>query len=487
MAENNVFRSASSKQSNWMRVNRIPLIVVAWYFLGVLHWYVFLNGGQLDYAHSDWYRQQYYFIAIQNAVRTMKIPYHLSLSIQNTDQFFSNPEVILSPQIFLLAFLTVKQFIMFNVMLMYSIGFIGCLLIRRHYRLGAYSFSALFLLFHFNGYITSHISVVHGGWFGYFFLPFFVFYLLQFIEQDKFSLSILLKMSLVLFGIGMQGGYHIYIWSLIFLLLLVIGNIKFLKPVLYVVISSFLLLAVRLIPAQFVNWPRPEYVGGYPNWQTLWSALVDIKLHSAIVETMWSYKWKYPLSWWEVDAFISIIGVGFLLYFGIYPYVKRWRDLEDHRFASLLFPLCGLFFLSMVDFWRIFTLFPIPYLQVVMQSQRLPTRFIVLPLVVLSTIAVIYFEGWLKTVSQIKSMKSLLNALLILWTLFMLNHSYAWRMYVLEFDMGVHKIEDVQLIDKINLSYINAFNISFLVSAISFIFFLVSIFLLSRKEKRTIM
>ena len=77
-------------------------------------------------------------------------------------------------------------------------------MLRRRYHLDALSFAVFFVLFNFNGYITARMEVGHTMWCGYFLLPFFSLYLLEWLEESG-SLMPALKMAMVLFGMLLLG------------------------------------------------------------------------------------------------------------------------------------------------------------------------------------------------------------------------------------------------------------------------------------------
>jgi len=67
---------------------------------------------------------------------------------------------------------------------------VGLLLIRHRYRLGLAPFTLLFLLFNFNGFITSHLAVGHSMWFGYFLLSFAALFILEMLEEQSFAAAL---------------------------------------------------------------------------------------------------------------------------------------------------------------------------------------------------------------------------------------------------------------------------------------------------------
>ena len=111
---------------------------------------------------------------MREVIAEHRIPYHVGLCWHDTNKFMALPEVQLTPQVLLLPFMDTGTFVVFNVCLVYAVGYWGCLLIRRKYQLSLFSFTGLFLLFNFNGYVVARMGVGHMMWLAYFFLPHFV-------------------------------------------------------------------------------------------------------------------------------------------------------------------------------------------------------------------------------------------------------------------------------------------------------------------------
>ena len=136
--------------------------LVCLFVLGLFLWGQFFNWGDIPYDFHDWAEVNAPRMAfIGDAVRNGKLPLHMpdSSALRGvTDRFMVIPDVILSPQVVLLAFMSVGTFVLIDVWLLYSIGFLALLWFRRKYSLSITVFSVIFLLFNFNGHILSHIQ-----------------------------------------------------------------------------------------------------------------------------------------------------------------------------------------------------------------------------------------------------------------------------------------------------------------------------------------
>ena len=189
------------------------LVLASIFFVGVLHWAIFFNFGNLPFSGLDtWPQEEYYYSVLRSSVQDRAIPYFVSPARRDarnitsrgtstgqkpvnplhgdlfyeTDtsllyvfieqqwqpwelhsvRFLGIPETVMSPQILLLPLTGLGNFVLINTLIMYSLGFIGCLLVRKRFQLSLLPFVFLFLLFNFNGHITSHLSVGHTMWLG---------------------------------------------------------------------------------------------------------------------------------------------------------------------------------------------------------------------------------------------------------------------------------------------------------------------------------
>src|SRR5579864_240116 len=120
---------------SWVRSRRLrsvlPLAIL--YILGLVHWEFFFDHGQILFESHDWPKEYKYYSILRDAIRTGTLPYHVSESeaLHGTDRFLAIPETNLSPQILLLPLMDTGRFYIWNVWILYSTGFVGCLLLRK--------------------------------------------------------------------------------------------------------------------------------------------------------------------------------------------------------------------------------------------------------------------------------------------------------------------------------------------------------------------
>lgn len=414
-----LFRGQASRA--WAWINR--LWAGGLYFLGVFHWVYFLNSGNVPFDLHDWTQTGPYYYFLRQAIRHGQLPLHISSTLIPTDRYIARPDTLLSPQALLLYFLQPGPFMLANVLVMFTIGFAGLLLIRKRYHLHPVAFTSLFLLFNFNGHITAHLAVGHSEWVGYFLLPFFVYLALQGIEQGgKVSWKWVLLISLALFSIFLQGAFHFFLWCLIFLLGLGLFFPQYASMAVKAILAGVLLSLVRILPpaVEYLQ-GGPAFISGFISVTDLVSALA-VLIHPAEALTG-PFK---SLPGWEVDTYVGLLGLAFLAFFGIY---RTWRRQE--ALSALFAPVGLLAFLSIGKVYLPIASLPLP----LVDSERVPSRFLILPVVVLSVLAAIQLQRFFDE----RGANGLRPRLLWLALLFLLGHdllqhSRVWRvtnMYLL--------------------------------------------------------
>ena len=395
------------------------------YCAGVLHWLFFFNFGRFPLAAFDWPKEHGYLSILRQALVNGTVPFHVSTVFQTTDRFLALPETLLSPQIALLPFLSPQAFIVINTLILYSAGFIGCLLIARRYRMSAPVFATLFLLFNFNGYITSHLSVGHFMWLGYFLLPFFCLLLLELVETPG-RLSTSVKLSFLLFVMNLQGAFHIFVWCAVFMAFLGAAQRSARRQILIALGLGAAASAFRLIPAALTFYHKGYpfvFISAYPTIAHFCDAL--IVLHGP------GYcPFAMKMGWWEFDAYVSAIGALFLGYFGLYARAYPGSRLRHLTYRAFDLPLVAMFLLSVGILYPLIAKLPVPFLN----SQRFSSRFIIVPLVMLLIIACVRFQALLAGLRLGTMRRALIWILPAALAFLLVRHSYIWSAAL--FDTG---------------------------------------------------
>jgi hypothetical protein len=369
--------------------------MLALYAGGIALWGVFFQWGKFPLTFHDWAdvtAPRLYFL--KDALTQGMLPLHISNPSALgglTDRYMSIPDVFLSPQALALIFTTVTNFVLYNQILMYSIGFLGLLWFQRKFSLSAAAFTVLFLLFNFNGHVLSHFAVGHDTWGGYFLFPWFAMLVVTLLEGER-SWIWVAKVALLLFAMLLQGSFHQFVWCLIFLGFLALAARRQFLPLAMaanfaVVVSLFRLLPPSLLVNQFGT--AYAYMGGYPTVGDMWGALTGIRLPGTYTYPPYVQK---ILGSWEFDLYVGLLGAVFLILFGGYFW---WKNrAEAGRYNALALPLLAITILSIGDVYQIVRALHIPLLD----GERVSTRMISLPFVFLAILAAVEFQRWLNRV-----------------------------------------------------------------------------------------
>jgi hypothetical protein len=392
------------------------------YLGGAAHW-VWFFGTAADplrgpsFTREDWPKEYRYYSVLQEAVRDGEIPYAISRPI-HTRRFLSLPEVNWSPQILLLRVLEVGPFILAHTLLLYSAGFVGLLLLKRHLRLGLLPFTFLFLVFCFNGHLTAHLAVGHSMWAAHFLFPFPVLGTLLLLESPS-DRRVPPALGLALFLILLQGGFHAFVWWLLFLALVPLFHRAALGPVLQTLAWAGFLSACRLLPAYFLLDRKDQsFISGFPSATDLWRGLVSLVPATAprrggLFDTV---------SWWELDHYVGYVGLAWLACFG-----ASWWWRRTGAKQTLAGPMLVFFLLSLGDLYAPFNALPIP----LVSAERVSSRFLLLPLLFTAVLAAERMEAWLRERrGPLRPALGLAGAVLLALSLG--AHSRLWRLESLE-------------------------------------------------------
>ncbi|MEI7436924.1 MAG: hypothetical protein WCL16_09000 [bacterium] len=430
------------------------------FLLGIAHWCLFMQAGELFFNSGDWAKEYKYFAVLQEAVQTGRMPYHVSvpLSLMSTQRFMAIPETLslFWPPTLLLIFLNVKQFILANTLILYSVGFAGCLLIRNRYRLSPFIFLLLFTLFNFNGYITAHLAAGHSMWVGYFFLPMIAYFLLKILEQqDGWAASGWLAASL--FGMLLQGAFHMFIWCLMFLGLALIGTRGF-RPraqILTAILLGMLLSVLRLWPALLLGNVSRGVESGYNSWRLFLNALIRIQ--------PWDLQIRPGIFFWEYDFYISAAGLFFIVVFGLGFRFYRDRRLAEVRYPGLDLALLGMLILSAGNSYQwLAAHIPVRLLAL----ERVPTRFLVIPFIFLLIPACIRAQKTIQSICRKPALAWLALAAAGALMIMLACHSYRWRAAIVK-PFNDQQLSAPLIVTLPDALYINRLHVAMAVSLVT--------------------
>jgi hypothetical protein len=404
---------------------RIWIIIglIGLYLFGLFFWGMFFSFGKIPLNFHDWAEVNAARIAfVKDALQKGVLPLHMqeTAHLHNmTDRYFAMPDVISSPQLPLLLFLDVGQYVYADVLILYTISTISLLLLRKKLRLSIISFAVLFLLFNFNGYIQAHYGVGHITWGGYFLFPAFFLLVFKLLDGEG-GWRWTAKIAFLLFYIVLLGSEHHFVWLLLFLFVLGLVRWDLFKWIALAGLFAGLLSAVRLLPPTlYLREFSAEitFRGGYPSLESI--LMVMALLQSAIPSSMTNL----PLGYWELDLYVGIVGTLFILYYGVYLWGKALFD--SHRYFDLVIPTISLFILSIGKIFEILRATSIPLIS----GERVSSRMIAVPFVLLLILGSLFFQEWLNNNAKSKNVAFRVLGLILLgiivWDLW--RHNRIWR------------------------------------------------------------
>lgn len=369
------------------------LWLILLYFFGVYLWGKTFSWGRIPLDFFDWAlinipRLDF----VRDALKLGVLPLHMAdmASLHYiTDRYFALPDVITTPQMILLLWLPIEKFVFADIILHYSISYLGLLWFYKRYQFSTFTFTVLFLLFGFNGYILTHYSVGHFTWAAYFLFPIFFSLVIRFLEGEAGWVWVS-SLAFLLFYMVLAGSQHHYVWLMLFLGVLVITCWRRSKWIMLAMMFSGLLSAVRLLPpvlqlADYQNKGIFNAVFSYPSVAHLIDSMIFLRLPVRSPVDYYVLD-VFSENYWDFNFYIGIIGFGFILYFGLY----KWLKDASPRWSQLILPVLVLIALSIgPTYWIVrATRFPL------FASERAVMRMISVPIVWLFLSGAILFQEW---------------------------------------------------------------------------------------------
>lgn len=359
--------------------------------LGLGLWWWFLNRGAIQFDLHDWVEAAKRYAFLQDALKTGQFPLHMpgTSGLRTvTDRYLSVVDTLFSPQLILLGVLDIGEFVVANTWLLFGAGFTGLLLLKKELKLSLLSFTLLYMLLFFNGHIVDHIAVGHVHWAAYFLIPYFILAVVKLLSGEA-GWRWTLWVSILVLVLMLQGAYHLVVIALFFLVLMIPARPDLTVPILRVGVSSLLLSMVRILPPllHFGDFDT-EFLSGFSSSVDLVSGLVGLR--ELTRASIMNPSPLSPLDWWELDYFIGLAGLGFILFFGVW---KSLRSPDDKGLAqAAALPILALSILSIGRIYKIFHLLHVPLLA----TQRVSSRLFFLPLAFLALLAVVQYERWMR-------------------------------------------------------------------------------------------
>lgn len=385
------------------REGRMPALPTMWlgglFVAGLAAWGYVLGWGAARLDFHDWADINVPRLSfLQNALRQGQWPLHVAdtSSLHGvTDRFLALPDVITTPQTLLLLFFSVPAFVLIDVLLHYTAGFVGVLLLRRHFQWSLVTFAGVFLLFLFNGHILAHYSVGHFTWGSYFLFPFVCLLIVRFLDGDDSWRSIAVFAALMFYMV-LAGGQHHVTWVLLLLGLLVPFCWRRSWWLIAAATASVLLSAVRLLPPalelqSFRSAGLISDVIGYPSMAHLVESLVWLRRESPAFNMMMPGNiWFFDSSFYEFNAYVGVTGLALVLY-GVF----RWLRDDSPIYRELIVPLFVLSAFSLGSVYRVIRAAHIP----LFDSERYTSRMFSVPMTFLIVIAAVAVDRRLRGIS----------------------------------------------------------------------------------------
>jgi hypothetical protein len=443
------------------------------YLIGIAHWVAFMPVPSTPLlAIDDWRFAHYYYSVWQQALVQGVFPYEVTPALQPTTFFWAIPEMITSPQLFLLSILDLRQFALANILFQYSLGFVGACYWLKQMRCLAIAGIIFWLLFNFNGFIVAHIAVGHFWVGGYYLLPFFAAFVYQILHTATEQRKVTFYLIWAMVAIFLQGSFHIYIWCAYFLLFIALFNPFVRRSMAQVLVWSALLLSFRCLPAvvAFYGQTRFHFVGGFPTLSHLWAALTQIKQFSdAPISTYFGH-----IGSWELDMYIDISGSIFLLLFALYFSLPRYASYQQATDRYIYAPLLLLFSLSISYTYGIIAKLPIPLLH----SERVSSRFFSVVLVFLIGMATARCQRFVAQLAEQQKIwaTGMLLVFALLLGLSLWHHSLVWRIDNIAPFCPTSNLVTYQIISPANNLYKNAAWVGMACSILACLWLLISSF-----------
>lgn len=425
------------------------------YFVGFLNWYLFFNFGKYNFDFEDWAFYYGLYSVWKVSLTDNVIPFFANMFAEDSiliggydnEYFFAKSWSIFQPQIFLLKFISVKNYLTFNFLLFYTILFYSIILWINYLNIKKNYGYLLLIIIILNGKFFSQLAF--GGpqmTLGYMLIPLFFWNLKNFLYSEN-NLKQISQFSLFMFLILSQADMHIYYQMYVVASLFIIFHVKkyipFFSVFLISTISSLWYVAPVLIfgelnPVDSDHWRHLGTFGiGFKNGfagEFLISYSSDyglIKNTLILISNFFIHIYELTsvmhninmANTHEVNFFVSIIGFiliasGFLILCFNY---KRIGLLASHKYLLISIFLimlisAGPFHYLIIKSIKIFINFKL--------IDAVPSRFFFYFMIII-TISSFYCLSKYKILYN----KKFLTFILLLLLIFLLFHSYTWWMH----------------------------------------------------------
>lgn len=406
------------------------------YIAGLAYWFVYFLKERPSFTTNDWLKEQVFSNLLRESIQTLSFPWRMSLDFYHAGmhELIANPEISFMPDVLLLAVMPNNLYFLVHWLVLFSMGFIGTIYLARKYRLSSLAFVFLVVLFNFNGYIGSHLSEGHIQWAGCLLFPWFFYWLDGLASPANLNRNrAALKIALLLGLMFLNGSFHMAIWCLMLLAILLFYRRDFLPQVGLVILLAGLMAVARLLPAaMYLPQVSRGFVSGYPSISTLLDAFTYV-YNPGNPDGTGSHG---NLKWHEYSFFIGYIGFVFLMA-GAYQYIKqRLQSVPIWWIPAALV----LFMFSLGDVYQLIPNSGIPFSSI----ERVGSRFIVMPFCVLLLVAAVGFSHLEQRYRHYTRVILGISLLPMIGEIF--QYARKWRIQSYESIYGINEIPVVTLV-----------------------------------------
>jgi hypothetical protein len=406
------------------------------YVAGFAYWLTYFVKGEPTFTGNDWLKEQVFSNLLRDSLNGWQLPWRISVDFYHAGVFelIANPEISLTPDFLLLAWLPNNTYFLVHWLLFFTIGFVGTVLLARKYAVSSLPFLFFMVLFNFNGFISSHISEGHIQWAGYFLFPLF-FYWFSDISAERVEArkAAALKIALLLGVMFINGSFHMAIWCLMLMVLTLIYRKDLWRPVGLVILISGLIGVARLVPAAAYFPSKTDFVSGYPSISMLLDALTFV-YHPESPARGGSFG---NLMWHEYSFYIGYIGLVFFVV-GAYMYGKaRLQSVPVWWIPAAL--IMALF--AMGDVYQLIPNSGLPFSTI----ERVASRFMAMPFCVLLIFAAVGVTHLEQRYRHFTRLALLLSLAPMLGEIF--QNARNWRIQSYESVVGANQIPVVTIVE----------------------------------------
>jgi hypothetical protein len=265
-------------------------------------------------------------------------------------------------------------------------------------------------------------------------------------------------MGLVLSAMELVGTTHFFAIGILFLGVLFLFTSKERGDILKAVLIAFALNIFRLIPAAFAltSLDKPPFAG--------FTTLSDL-----IVGLVWIIPPKesfvgLPIAWWEFDMYIGVVGLAFIAFFGLRLITNNNVLPEKESSYRPLFLTILIFSVLSIGYLYVpINYVPLPLFNLI----HVPSRFFILPLLFMVTLASKEIQTWLASKSNSTSLSLLLLLLLAVLGHDLFQHARLWRLeYIFEAFPERALDTDLSIVSQVDPTYMAVLAVSWGISLI---------------------